>query len=163
MNWPARFCAGVVSVGLLWLCSSAVGALLACGIADALPAWPIAASLLGLFVLSGLWYVLLFFGCWIALLPPATPWHGWFFSWVAILAGLLASDRFQTLGPWDFDHNSVPNIPPPVQMVSLTTLVCCLTAVLSTALCSWVVRRWFRYPPFNTALPVTGTGKGDLS
>ncbi len=145
MNWPEKTLFGGVYCLLLLLCSSLLSALLACISAGALPFTPLAAFALCWLVLFYLWYVLLFFGFWVALLPPRGLLAWFAFSAAAVAAGFLASSTFQVVRPWDFEHEAVPSAPPPVQMVSLTTLLSCITALLSTAICLWLVRCLFRW------------------
>lgn len=158
MKWPRKILVGGVYCSLLLVCSTALGALLACLICGALPAWPLAAFFLFWVVLFGSWHVLLFFGLWVMLNPPRGLLARLVYSFAAFVAGLLASSTFQTARPWDFDHDAVPPPTLPVQIVSLTTLLSCITAVASTAFCLWLVRHLFHYPPSNSTLQRTKAG-----
>ena len=155
MHWSTRVLAGGVYSVLLLFCSVAGGSFLACLCGGMLGMWPMAAFFLFWFVLFGCWHVLLFFGAWVAAFPPRR-WLSWLlFLLAAVAAGLLASQSFQQVRPWDFEHDEVPLPPPPVEMVSLTSLVSCTTAVVGTAACLLLVRRWFPYLPSNHVLQRT--------
>ncbi len=151
MNWHTKISSGVIYCVLLLFCSTVGGSLLACVVDGNFRLWPIAAFILGLFILFGHWYVLLFFSGWIAFFPPRRLLSWFIFSLAAVAAGLLASYSFQVTRPWDFDHDPEPTPPPVVEMVSTTTCVSCITAVFSTVICSIIVRhRFTRQAPILT-------------
>ena len=169
----------IVGCVFLTFCSPAVGSLLACvasfheligplsfrAVFDFLHLWLLATLFLGWFVLSNLWWVVLFFGAWAAVFPPQRRLAWGAFLLVAALAGLFASRAFQQVRPWDFGYDgsprsdeaveSVATSPPPVQMASLTTSLSCITALSSATFCALALRRWFHRPPSNTALQRT--------
>lgn len=153
MNWPKKLLACAVYSGLLLVCSTAVSTLLNAIVGGPpgnirtnmsfLEHWGRSAFLVG-WVLLELWYVFLFFGCWVAFFPPRRQWAWLAFSLAAVAAGLLASRDFQQLGTWDYelvDHNIVSPVPESAAIYS--NVLACVTAVFSTTLCCLAVRPWF--------------------
>jgi hypothetical protein len=118
---------------LLTLWSVGVSSLLAC-LATGQPGALLAAALtLALFTVFDFWPCLLAFSGWIALFPPRSPG-----AWAALLvcafaAGLAASWHFQTERPWDVYHEEDGSMPgwEPVHMISLTTTISCVSAIVS--------------------------------
>ncbi len=164
MTWKKVLVCGLCTV-LLWFCSAVVGSLLndltdgpPGNIRNNLPffqSWGGGAFLVA-WVLTELWYAFLFFGAWVTFLPPRRWW-----SWAAFLlaatgAGLLASRDFQHLGTWDYElADGGVSTPPAGPMAIYANLLSCATALLSTTLCAWIMRRWFQYPSPNNALQRT--------
>ncbi len=107
-----------------------------------------------------LWYLLLFFGCWASFLPPHRWWAHEAFVLTALAAGVWASYSFQMYEWPVFPFQAgLEILPPTFQLVSTKTAFSCIDALLSTTLCLYLVRRWFRDPPLNPTLQATDAGE----
>ena len=99
-----------------------------------------ASILLGLFIIFDLWWMILGFSIWLTWFPP----KGITLRLLVLLAAALAASwRFQVVRPWDFYHEGDGSRPgwEPVQMASLTTVISFVSAMVSVALSSFIVRR----------------------
>ena len=159
MKWLKKLIGFGVYSGLLWVCSAAVGSFLNCILGGPpgtvqvglpfLEHWEGNAFSTGLLLLS-LWYIFLFFGCWMALLPPRGRFEWFVFLLVTAAASFPASLIFLNNSAWDTelaDHNMSSPQPGPTAIYAI--LLSCVTAVCSTIICYWAVRRWLDHPMPN--------------
>ena len=134
---------------VLAIVAPSIGAVLACLSVGMIRPIPIVALVIGGVVILYLWPIVLAFGIWQAWFLPRACIHLFIYGFAACIAGVIASWRFQTARPFDFYHESDGSMPgwEPVQLISLTTIISCTTALVSVALPLAI--RWYREQRFS--------------